>query len=433
MKKNLQLTTYNLQLNRGQAMITAVIFFLSVSTVIVLGAASPILREAAAARELQTSKQSYVLAESLVEDMTYRTKKGIAVSSVESLTVGTDTAYATSTNVSGLVTIVSTGNKSDARRKVQTVLSSGDGESFHYGIQVGVGGIQFNNSSSVTGNVYANGEVSGNGNVVRGDIVSAGPSGRVNTMHATSSVYAHTIENSTVDKNAYYQSISGSAVSGTSFPGSADQATTTLPISDAEITDWETDAAAGGSVICSGGAYNISGTVTLGPKKIPCDLNISGTAVVTLAGPVWATGTINFSNSADVKVDSSLSGKTIPMIADKASDRLTSSQIFVSNTLEFFGAGAGSYIILISMNNSAEGAGGNGAVVVSNSASGKVLVYAPHGTVQLNNSVSLKEVSGYQIELNNSSNVIYETGLANLLFTAGPSGGYIITDWKETQ
>ncbi|OHA20455.1 MAG: hypothetical protein A2836_02685 [Candidatus Taylorbacteria bacterium RIFCSPHIGHO2_01_FULL_45_63] len=416
----------------GQAMVTAVIFFLGITMTLVFGTVTPVLKEAALARQLQTSKQSYVLAESLSEDMTYRYKTGLAVDSIEYLTIGSDTAYATSTTVSGVVTIVSTGNKSDARRKVQTSLSSGDSASFHYGVQTDKGGVTFANSSSIKGNLFSNGPISGSGNMVLGDIISAGPMGSVSGMHATSSIYAHTISNSTADKNAYYQSISGSTVLGTSYPASADQATSSMPIPDSDIFEWESDAAAGGTATCSGGSYNVSsGAVTLGPIKIPCDLNISNIADITLAGPVWVTGTINLSNSADISVDASLSGKSVAIIADKSSNRSSGSKINISNSVTFSGAGSNSYILLVSMNNDAENGGGNQAMTISNNISGEVLVYAPHGLISLANSISLREVTSYKLTLSNSAVVEYKSGLASLLFTAGPSGGYIITDWKE--
>ena len=60
---------------------------------------------------------------------------------------------------------------------------------------------------------------------------------------------------------------------------------------------------------------------------------------------------------------------------------------------------------------------------MENSASGDILVYASHGEVHLKNSVSLEEVSAYKIRLSNSAQVIYKTGLANLLFLpARPAG-----------
>lgn len=423
-----------MNMKRGQAMITSIIFFLSITMSLVLGTVTPILKEAQLARQLQTSKQSYVLAESLSEDMTYRYKKGLSVDSTEYLSIGSDKAHATSTNVSGILQIVSTGNKTDSRRRIQTNLSSGDGISFHYGVQTDKGGADFSNSSGIKGNLFSNGPITGSGNVVSGDIISAGPTGSVSGMHATSSIYAHTIANSTADVNAYYQSISGSTVLGTSYPGSVDQATSSMPIPDSQIAEWEADALAGGTATCSGETYSLSsGTTTLGPIKIPCDLNISNTADVILAGPIWVTGNITISNSVDISISSSLNGKSVAIIADKTSNRSSSSQINISNSTTFTGAGSNSYVLLVSMNNSAENSGGNTAIAVSNSIQGAVLVYAPHGLISLSNSVKLREVTSYKLNLSNSAIVEYQSGLANLLFAAGPAGGYIITDWKETQ
>ena len=245
-------------------------------------------------------------------------------------------------------------------------------------MQTGEGGIVMSNSSEVVGNVFSNGPIMGyNSNIIRGDVISAGPSGLAEGVHATSSIYAHTIRDSDIEKDVYYQVISGTVVGGVSHPGSPDQATSSLPISDAQIDAWKTEAAAGG-IHSSPCPYTISGTVSIGPKKINCDLNITGSAVVTLNGPVWISGNINFSNTADVKVNPSLGDKSVAMVADKETDRNSSSQIFISNSVEFFGSGSNkSYILLVSRNNSAESGGGNSAINISNSANGKILLYAP--------------------------------------------------------
>ena len=180
--------------------------------------------------------------------------------------------------------------------------------------------------------------------------------------------------------------------------------------------------------------YSVSGAVSIGPKKINCDLNIDGTDEVTLNGNVWVSGNINFSNSAILRINPSLGDKTVVMVADKETNRSSSGEISLANSSQFFGSGSiKSYILLISHNNSAEMGGGNSAINVANSANGKVLLYAPHGTINLSNSISVKEASAYKIQLNNSASVLYETGIANLLFTAGPSGGYSIDSWQETQ
>lgn len=271
------------------------------------------------------------------------------------------------------------------------------------------------------------------GNMIYGDVVSSGASGSITKIHATSSLYAKTITNSLTDKNAYYQTISNTTVLGTSYPGSANQPAGTFPISDEQITGWETDAAAGGTATCDESTYTINGTVTLGPKKIPCDLSISSNAIVSFAGPVWVSGNITISNNSVIKVASGLSGKTVPIIADKLSNRSSSSRIELSNNTNVQGSGTNSYLLFVSQNNSAETGGGTTAIIVSNNLTGAVLLYAPHGEVLLSNNVRLKEVTAYKLTASNNAEIIYESGLANLIFTSGPSGGYSIGGWGASQ
>lgn len=151
--------------------------------------------------------------------------------------------------------------------------------SFHYGIQAGNGGFILNNSSKIIGNVFASGPVIGNNNnIIYGDVVSAGAGGQVYGIHATSSVFSHTIGKTgfttVVDKDAYYMTKVNTTVSGTSFPNSPDQAIVDLPITDAQIAEWEGFAEAGGTITAcdASGDYNITTSVSLGPKKLPVTL-----------------------------------------------------------------------------------------------------------------------------------------------------------------
>jgi len=303
--------------------------------------------------------------------------------------------------------------------------------SFHYGIQSGNGGFKMENSSKVIGNVFSSGSVIGdNQNYIYGDVISSGPNGLVYGIHATSSVYAHTIGNSgkstIIDKDAYYATTkTNTTVNGTSHPGSPDQPVAELPISDEQIANWEALAAAGGTATCSGGSYSISsGNVTLGPVKIPCNLTISNSAVVTVRGHIWVTGNITVQNSAKIKMDASLGASNVAIIADNPSNRLTSSIIKVQNTATFQNSGtAGSFVFLISQNRSAEMGGDEEAFELSNSASALV-AYAAHGLIPLANTVSLKEVTAYKIKLQNSASVTYDTGLPNAVFQSGPGGSW---------
>ena len=412
-------------------MIMAVLFLLAASSIMLSGVAAPLVTDVRTVGDFAASRQSFALAEGGVEDVAYRIKEGLSVSDIENFTEGSVTAEVTNTTVLGEREVAAVGEERNAVRRTKVVLVEGEGGSFNYGLQAGEGGINLKNTSSIHGNVFSNGPVTGeNSNIVSGDIISAGSTGRIDGVHATGTAYAHTIDDSDIDGDAYYMVIDDTDVDGTEHPNSPDIGTSTLSITDAQIEEWK-DAAFAGGTYEGECPYKITSSATIGPIKVPCDLQIEGTASVTLAGNVWIEGDLQVQNSATVNVSGALSGKTVAVVADKPSDPASKGRITLSNTTTFNGSGEGSYILFVSQNTSAEGGGGTAAIEVQNSAQGDVLVYAPHGKIVLKNSVKLKEVSGYLIEAENSAEVTYETGLANLLFTSGPSGGWNLTDWEE--
>lgn len=420
--------------NRGQAMIIAVVFFLAGSLIVTSGIAAPVLRDLKILRGFEESRQSFYLSEGSVEDVAYRIMKGLNFSAIENLSVNNITASTTVTILTDKREIISVGDKSSNIRKTRILLTQGSGVAFNYGLQAGDGGIFMENFSSISGNVYSNGSTTGsNNNIINGTIVSAGPSGLIDGIHVTDSGYSHTITDSVIDGDVYYQNISGTTVGGVLYPGSADQPTSTLPITDDLISQWESDAEAGG-IISSPCPYTINNDETIGPVKINCKLEISGNYTITLNGPVWVVGDVIISNNPVIKTSSSVGDNSVTLISDDPLNRTTSSKVQISNSPTFLGSGAeGSYILIISQNTSAEDGGSEIALNVSNNAGGDLLLYASHGEILLQNSVSLKEVTGYKIHLQNNTDVIYETGLANLLFTSGPSGGFDINSWLEVQ
>ncbi|MEK9182158.1 MAG: hypothetical protein AAB781_01045 [Patescibacteria group bacterium] len=423
----------NLKPQKGAALLIAVLFFLIISVIIVIGSSGPVITDRKAAQNLIKSKASYFVSEAGVEDVSYRIIKSKDYDSAENLTLDGYTASSAVVDNAGVKEVTTTGNASNLIRRIKTILITGDGVSFHYGVQVGEGGIVMENSSQVIGNIFSNGPVVGqNLNIVKGDVISTGSSGSVNGSHTTGTVYAHSISNSDIDKDAYYTTISNTTVGGVEYPNSPDQEASSLPITDAMIEDWKTAAAV--SVISSPCPYRINSNATIGPVKINCNLEISGSPTVIIAGPVWVNGNIEIDNSPTIKLASSLGANSVAVIADNPADRTTSSKIELANSTEFQNSGTeGSYILFISQNNSAQGGGSEKALTAENSMSGEVLVYAGHGEVHLKNNISLREVSAYKIRLSNSAQVIYKSGLANLLFTSGPSGGYSIDNWKETE
>jgi len=421
--------------DRGSALFIAIIMMLAVSVSIINGVASPVLRDTKMIQESGRSKNAFVTAESGLEDVVLRLKNRMIYDESETLQIGdiSATIIVDMTDPSA-ITISSEGMLRNAVRRAMVTLSLGDGVAFNYGVQAGNGGLVLENSSSIRGNVSSNGIVVGsNSNMIRGTVISAGLSGLISGVHATSSAFAHTLQDSIIDGDAYYQNISESSVAGLLHPNSPDQASKELPISDEQIEEWKTIALSGG-IINSPCPYKITDTRTIGPVKINCDLEISGNNfTLSIAGHVWVDGNITIKNGPTIQIVEEMSGKGLAIIADNDSNKASSGIISLDNSAIFEGAGDRSYILFISGNTSASLGGSLTAINVANTVSGDLLVYAKYGQILLQNSIDLKEVSAYKIRLKNTAEVIYETGLINTLFDSGPSGGFAVDSWAEIE
>ena len=432
--KNPKFEIRNSKFNSGQAALTAVILLVAVTLVITVGFSAVAINESRRSDTNLDGQKSYYLAEAGNEDVVYRLATGRTVSNQETIILDGHTASTTRTTVGGDEQVTTTGDIQNHIRRVQTLLTTADGAAFNYGLQSGNGGLVMENFSSVTGNVYSNGQIYGNNNnIIRGNVVSATTTGLINGIHATGSAYAHVISNSTVDKNAYYQTISGTTVRGTQYPNSPDQPKLDFPISDTMLDDWETAAAV--TVINSPCPYKINDTAAIGPAKINCDVEISGNNyTLTLNGMLWINGNLDIKNSPKIKLAASLGNKSLAIIVDKTTNRLTASKATVANSPIFENSGTvGSYVLVVSRNNSSEGGGPEVAINFRNTASGDLILYSNHGEILIENNDGFKAITGYKIRTQNSAKVTYEDGLANVLFDAGPSGSFSINDWKEVE
>ncbi|HTK33204.1 MAG TPA: hypothetical protein VL335_01505 [Candidatus Paceibacterota bacterium] len=422
--------------NRGQVIILNTILFLAISLLIINGIGYPVISHYANTQASISSKQAFLLADSAVNEALYRLKNSKQIAPSFNLTLGSSTATIAVTNTSTGKRVTITSPTDLYQRNIQMDLTLGTGVSFHYGIQSGEGGFVLNNSSSVTGNVFSNGTVTGAGNTINGDVISAGPTGLISGINATGTLYAHTLQNSSSGKDAYYysaatiDSYTSSHVPGTKYPNSPDQGSIDLPITDAQIAQWESDAAAGGTNNCTG-IYTIKNTsVTLTAQKITCDLDIKG-STVTVSGPIWVTGNITVETGSTIQMASTLGSQNVAIVADDPSNRTTGSVISLNSGTAFQGSGSpNSFVFMISQNNSAENGGSNDAISISQSSSALV-GYAIHGQISINQSAGVKEATGYKIVLSNTANVTYDRGLPSTLFQAGPGGGYNIVDWTE--
>ncbi|MDP3735643.1 MAG: hypothetical protein Q8R39_04425 [bacterium] len=428
--------TYLQSQNRGAALTLAVLMLTAAMILVVGGVMFPALHAIRSAHEFTRSEDSFFHAEGLLEDVLYRMREDVDVDTLEVFSESGRVATATVTAVGTLQEIVSRGERLRSVRKVRALLDIGSGGAvFNFGIQAGDGGVDLDNNASVIGNVYSNGPIVGEGlNDITGSAVSASTTGLIDDIHTGADAFAHMIKDSLVDGDAYYQIITGTTVTGTPFDESPDQATSTLPISDAMVADWEADAVLGGTLVCnSGSEHKITSDTTLGPVKIPCDLEISGNTTITLRGVVWVEGDMNVQNNSIIRVDPSLGAKSVPIIADKPSSPLTKGKVILQNHATFQGSGVGNSYVLVLSQHASSGCGGTPAIDAKNFATGDLLVYAGHGEVLIEDNINLKEVTANCVHAKNSAQVVYEGGLATLLFVTGPSGGYIISSWREEE
>ena len=75
---------------------------------------------------------------------------------------------------------------------------------------------------------------------------------------------------------------------------------------------------------------------------------------------------------------------------------------------------------------------GSNAINISGSA-GAVVLVAQNGTISFTGSAGAKQATAYKLSLSGSTTVTYESGLADINFSSGPSGSWALTSWKETQ
>lgn len=142
-------------------MLVLLIYFLLTSLVIIAGFVSPTVREYKISNLGYQSRQSYFLSESGSEDAIYRVKRGKSIGSNEMISLNGGTVSTDIITTSSTRELTSTSSIAGIERKVFTVFSAGVGADFSYGVQVGQGGFDINGGSTLNGNIYANGPITG--------------------------------------------------------------------------------------------------------------------------------------------------------------------------------------------------------------------------------------------------------------------------------
>jgi hypothetical protein len=242
---------------------------------------------------------------------------------------------------------------------------------------------------------------------------------------STDIVWSSSIKHISTPGKIYCQVSSNNAGGKTCDTSRSNPETLPMPVSESNIDQWKSEAESGGST----STLNIDwrGGV-IGNKKITGNLTVSGGGTLLITGTVWVQGYITVSGGGKIKLSPSLGPNSAVILTDKYAK--------IDGGGSFEGSGTtGSYPVVVSTSvcpSTTPCAENNSAISLSGGA-GAVVLIAPFGKININGGSGARAVTADSIYISGGGIVTYETGLANLSFSSGPSGGWSINSWGELE
>jgi len=410
-------------------LVLALMLSIGVSIFIVTGGEQKILTN------ITKSNQAYFTAEAGIEDALLRLAKGMHwEESSYPLNVANSTATVEISDIiGGSRTITSNGDAGSRIRKIQIVYQvSSEEVSFHYGAQIGDGGMEMGNNAEVKGNVFSNGSVivpTGSADI-SDSIIVARSGNKIEGLNIGGNAKTDTCEDSAIVGNLTY--VSGGSVVNCTVGGAISTQPNEieaqdLPIPQSQIDEWKSEASCNNNPECIiEGDYVLDGKVTgyLGPKKIAGNMLLDNKAILIMTGTIWVVGDVTVRNGAGIKLDPASYGGLSGIL-------ITDGKIHIKPGVLLGGSGEeGSYILLISTN--AALAQVDPAIEVDNTTSGGIF-YTTQGAILIRNNVAARQVTGYKIYLEQNAVIDYEYGLRDAEFSSGPGGCWKVASWKEIE
>jgi hypothetical protein len=347
------------------------------------------LNRAKAARNIAHSYEAIYASEAGIEDMLLRyfdDTKPLPSSYPHILSVGSSSASTTiREDFLGNAIIVSEGDRLDRIRSLRIYASPEGPGVFHYAVQIGEDGLVMGSNSRVIGNVYSNGNITGDSNSeIQGD---ASAVGTISSPRPT--------------------------VTGVRTQGVAPQ---DLP--EIDIDYWKARANINNDPIVGNLVYN-KGSNTLGPRKIEGNLTLDSNADLIVTGAIHVTGNFRMDSNSELFLSEAFSASTTVIIV--GGNITFDSNAEVHATV----ATPKGYILLLS-----ESASGTAIDIDSNNPI-EGAVYAPNGTVVIGSNADITSIAGRRIRLDSNAEIVYDFGLRDADFTGGPSSGARIISWQE--
>lgn len=247
-------------------------------------------------------------------------------------------------------------------------------------------------------------------------IIMGGTATSISGVTVSGTARATEITACTIRGNAYYQTTNTCSVAGTAYASSTPPAPQAMPISQAQITDWEAAAAAGGTT--GDVLLDDDDSATLGPIKINGNLTMKNNSTAWIAGPIWVTGNILLENNS-VFSSATLGNSGVTIIADDTLNPTEDGKITLKNDFNVQNNGnPGNNLMFIS-----NYSGADAAISLSNNASSSIF-YAPNGRIDVSNNGSPIQLTAHLIHLINNATINYQTGLQSANFASGPGGSW---------
>ncbi len=419
--------------NKGFAAFLTSVVLLSAMILLVVFTSFLVLRAEKMSHRSRASARAYYIAESGAEDALLRLSKGLPWESSYSFSCGGGSASVTILDkVGGARTIKAVGDVSGEKRKVEVVYGiSSEKISFHYGAQVGEGGLSMANNSRVKGNVYSNGNITaakGGVGYIEETAVVAQNGNLMDGIEVWENALTYSCKDSKVLGDLTY--VEGGVVDNCTVEGAINSQTEEipaeeLPVSSSQVEEWKQGVRDAGNVITGDYEVPAKETRNLGPVEIDGSLTFGNDGKLKLTGTVLVTGDLEVANNSSIELDAGSYGSLSGVL-------IVEGKIKVQPGTYLGGTGEeGSYLMLVSTDPETVDTS-SPAILVDNTAEAAIF-YTTQGLIVLRNNVSCREVTGYKIFLDNLAAIEYESGLAEASFVSGPGGGWNVTSWKEVE
>lgn len=259
--------------------------------------------------------------------------------------------------------------------------------SFPYAVQADTQGAEFKANSSITGNVYSNGNITGE--------LFAKITGNASAVGTISTV----------------------AVSGTKTSGAA-----SVPLPSFNAADWESAAQAGG-VTTGDVTYpvNSSGN-SLGPKKIIGNLTLLDNSDVTITGNLYVTGNITIGANAKLHLSPTFIAAGTVIIAE--------GRISIAGNAKVDGTTTGGFLLMVSTSNLS----GNSLVLEPNFKSTTTVFYSTADTLLVGANSQIIGAYGKRVQIDANARVNFASALnfASFVCPVPPSTPAIVVNKSAT-